>query len=183
MPAARDNTGKPDLVQMLDFGTALDDVVAVLDQGAIKYEPGNWLLGGKPDSEYLSAAMRHIGKHRRGQVYDPETGVKHLASAAWNLLAALGLNYGAFPSIDPNFDQEAYVAKHTTPPAPPLSAFIEEHQRRVRPYGREYYVDKLIHPSGLWEVELLPWPSDSRSLWISLPEDEIMCDPILDGAD
>lgn len=109
--ALRYNTGKPDISQLDLFGTALDKLAAVLDQGAIKYEPRNWLKGGKPVEEYLAAARRHHRAYVEGEVYDAESGCHHLAHCAWNYLAALRLIHDDDPAVDPEFDQAAFLAQ------------------------------------------------------------------------
>lgn len=112
MPEAlRHNTGKPQMARLFDFSVALEGIVRVLEQGAIKYEDGNWLRGGKDDEEYLSAAIRHMMKHQSGEFYDAETGCPHLSHAAWNLLALYRLNWQHNEPINPMFDQEAFKAQ------------------------------------------------------------------------
>lgn len=90
--ASRDNAGKPEMSYLLDLHKSLTEVVRVMEYGAGKYAPRNWLKGGKPDAEYLSAALRHIFRHSAESDTDPESGCLHLAHAAWNLLALLELN-------------------------------------------------------------------------------------------
>lgn len=112
--ATRFNNGKPEMSEILKFGSALVDVATVMEMGAIKYEVGNWLKGGKPDKEYLDSAMRHLMAHISGELYDQELGTKHLANAAWNLLAALLLAeelQGA--ALDPEFDLGNYIEKYS----------------------------------------------------------------------
>ena len=96
--ASRDNGGKPQLSRPLKFGSGLEAVANVMQHGAEKYAENNWLQGGKPDEEYLSAALRHIAKHQEDVRLDRpprcgESSNMHLAHAAWNLLACLRLNY------------------------------------------------------------------------------------------
>lgn len=110
--ALRFNFGKTPLSMILDFEHALHDLCEVMAQGAVKYTPKNWQLGGKPDEEYLSSAMRHMEAHASGEMYDPDIGTKHLANAAWNLLACLRNNYARLPRRDPAFDQEAFEEKY-----------------------------------------------------------------------
>ncbi len=112
MPALRDNTGKPQLSFLLDFPKAFRALTEVFQQGAIKYARDNWKLGGKPDTEYLDAALRHVFAFRSGETYASDTGNHHLAHALWNLAALIELNSGDTPTSDPEFDQEAFVAKH-----------------------------------------------------------------------
>ena len=90
-PAQRHNAGKPELGRVLKFGSALDDLAAVMARGAEKYAEDNWLIGGKPLAEYIDSATRHLRSVAVGEVYDGDLGTKHLAMAAWNCLAALRL--------------------------------------------------------------------------------------------
>lgn len=93
--AARNNSGKPELSQLHHFD--LEPLARHCSAGRQKYPDvdgvPNWTLGGKPDSEYLDAAMRHLGHHQRGQFLDAETGTPHLAAVAWNALACLTNNH------------------------------------------------------------------------------------------
>ena len=111
--ALRFNEGKPELGRLLEFGSALDKLVKVMEQGAVKYADGNWLLGGKPDREYIDSALRHMQAFSSGEDFDPDIGTHHLAHAAWNLLALLRLNLDFEPSLDPEFDQAGFVKRYT----------------------------------------------------------------------
>lgn len=95
--AARANDGKAELAtELLHFD--LEWLARHCEAGRAKYPDvegrPNWLLGGKPDAEYLNAAMRHLQKHVQGELYDRETGTAHAAAVAWNMLAMLTVNYG-----------------------------------------------------------------------------------------
>lgn len=101
--AARNNEGKPTLGQLLHFYPALVQLAAHCDAGRVKYpdlDDGrpNWTLGGKPDSEYIDAALRHLAAHVRGEELDHETGTRHLVAALWNLAAIVTLNHPDPPS-------------------------------------------------------------------------------------
>lgn len=110
--ALRDNAGKPELSYILDLRYACEALAQVFAQGAIKYARGNWQKGGKPDEEYLDAALRHMMKAQR-EVYDEETGCLHYAHAVWNLMALLELNYRRdYPALDTDFDQAAFLARY-----------------------------------------------------------------------
>lgn len=112
MVALRYNVGKTKLSKVFEFGPGLHMLIKVMEQGATKYLDGNWLKGGKPDGEYLDSAMRHIEAFMSGEFYDPDIGAAHLASAAWNLLAVLCVNYGQMDLLDPDFDQVGFVEKY-----------------------------------------------------------------------
>ena len=69
-----------------DFSQALSRVAEVTTYGAEKYTPGGWVCVPDAEARYLDAAMRHLLKSATEEV-DMETGLPHLAHAAWNLLA------------------------------------------------------------------------------------------------
>jgi hypothetical protein len=56
--------------------------------GSKKYAKNNYLKGGKPASEYVASARRHLDLAASGEKVDPE-GCDHLAHAAWNCLFLL----------------------------------------------------------------------------------------------
>lgn len=68
-------------------------VASVLTFGAKKYAPENWRLIEKPKERYMDAAMRHINAHRQGEVFDPESGLPHLACAVTSLMFVLELSH------------------------------------------------------------------------------------------
>lgn len=82
--ALRDNSGK------LEFDHIHPAMYAYLARvghvGGRKYTKGNYLKGGKPASEYINSAMRHLMKLMGGEWTDPETGCEHGAHVAWNML-------------------------------------------------------------------------------------------------
>lgn len=67
---------------------ALEEIAKVLDFGAKKYTAHNW-RGGFVWTRVLSAALRHIFSFLRGEDFDPETGLSHLAHAGCCILFAL----------------------------------------------------------------------------------------------
>lgn len=60
---------------------ALEENVKVLTFGAEKYEPDNWKHVPDGPRRYFDAAQRHMWAYKRGEMYDPETGIHHLAHA------------------------------------------------------------------------------------------------------
>ncbi len=72
------------------FPRALLAVAEVATFGAKKYERGNWLHVVNGRERYFDAAMRHILQSHIDPT-DAETGMPHMAHAAWNLLAVLEL--------------------------------------------------------------------------------------------
>lgn len=67
----------------------VEQVVKVLTHGAQKYADWNWLKVSQPNNRYFAAAMRHLVAWRRGELYDEESGLNHLAHAACCLLFLL----------------------------------------------------------------------------------------------
>jgi hypothetical protein len=64
---------------------ALEQIAAVLQFGAQKYDNHNWRKGFAW-SRPLSAALRHILAFNRGEDRDPESNLSHLAHAACCLM-------------------------------------------------------------------------------------------------
>ena len=102
--ALRDNGGKPKLMNWLLFSRSAEAMSRVLEYGEEKYAAYNYTKGGKPDEEYLSAAMRHLVKHCRyyitknkDDMYDEESGCLHVAHALWNLMMLFDYNHTDMP--------------------------------------------------------------------------------------
>lgn len=70
----------------------IEDIVKVYTQGAIKYGPNNWQNLDNGYQRYKAAAFRHILEYEKGNEFDEETGCRHLAQAAWNLIACLHIS-------------------------------------------------------------------------------------------
>lgn len=71
----------------------IEGVGRVLTFGAQKYEAENWRNFTEADFPRLvGASMRHMEKYRRGEVFDPESGLPHLAHLATNLGFLLALD-------------------------------------------------------------------------------------------
>lgn len=84
--------GKPMAGLMLtDFSRALEAVASVTTFGAGKYSPSGWLAVPEAERRYTDALCRHLLADLRGEATDAESGQPHLAHAAWNALAVLGL--------------------------------------------------------------------------------------------
>lgn len=66
---------------------AIEELAKVFTKGAEKYAPFNWMKG-MPWSKMLASMKRHIASFEKGEDFDAETGLPHMAHAAWN---ALGL--------------------------------------------------------------------------------------------
>lgn len=95
--ALRYNEGKPRLG--LIPPQIIEGLGAVLTFGAKKYGDHNWKKG-LSDENCLSSCLRHIMKYQRGEVYDEESGLHHLAHAACNLAFILYFNENNIQRID-----------------------------------------------------------------------------------
>lgn len=77
---------------------AIDELAKVFTFGADKYAVHNWLKGMNW-SKVLASLKRHINKFEKGEDFDEETGLYHMAHAAWNALALVSY-YKHFPQGD-----------------------------------------------------------------------------------
>ena len=65
---------------LLPKGT-ITEVLKVLEFGAKKYAPDNWMKVDNAQIRYYDAALRHITAWHEGEEFDQETGVSHIAHA------------------------------------------------------------------------------------------------------
>jgi len=85
----KDNEGKPPMHLIAKMYPALAEVAKLSEFGNTKYMPDSWVTANIPESEWMSALMRHTMQAASGEVKDPEHGLDHLAAVAWNALAML----------------------------------------------------------------------------------------------
>ena len=86
------DTGKPRMDFILEgMPNALLEIGKVATFGANKYAPHSWRGVEDAQCRYLAALMRHLLADARGEELDPESGLLHLAHAAWGALAILEL--------------------------------------------------------------------------------------------
>lgn len=64
-------------------------LVDVYTFGAEKYAPNTWQKLENGYERYKAALFRHILAHEQGEFRDKESGLPHLAHAAWNAVAML----------------------------------------------------------------------------------------------
>lgn len=85
--AARFNEGKIryDLIP----GYPLEQLAKVYTFGSIKYSDDNWWKAFKWRKDTFGCILRHIWKWVRGEKIDNESGLHHLAHAAWNCFALI----------------------------------------------------------------------------------------------
>ena len=70
----------------------IEDIVRVYTAGANKYGDNNWQHLDNGYQRYKAAMFRHLLEYEKGNVYDEETGCRHLAQVAWNAIAMLYLS-------------------------------------------------------------------------------------------
>ena len=58
-----------------------NEVAKVLEVGARKYAPDNWKKVPDGKRRYLAALGRHINAYRRGEIFDKDDGLHHMAHA------------------------------------------------------------------------------------------------------
>ncbi len=68
---------------------ALKRIAEVLTFGAEKYEANSWQNLPDFKNRYTAAAMRHFEAWRAGELFDPESGLPHLAHSIVNLIFLL----------------------------------------------------------------------------------------------
>lgn len=68
---------------------AVEEIVKVLEYGANKYAPDNWMKVPGAEERYWDAAMRHLIAWKKDARLDDETQLSHLAHAACCLLFML----------------------------------------------------------------------------------------------
>lgn len=91
-PGAKLDAGKPRTgLVFRGFARALQQVVNVGTYGARKYSPNGWLHVPDAIERYEDALDRHLLADKSGEELDPESGLPHLAHAAWNILALIEL--------------------------------------------------------------------------------------------
>ena len=78
---------------------ALKMVAEVFQYGAFKYAPRNWEKG-MDYSRMYSSAMRHLLAFWGGEDEDLESGLPHMAHAAWNCLCLLQYCLGNYSRFD-----------------------------------------------------------------------------------
>lgn len=60
-------------------------MIEVLEYGAKKYAPFNWMKG-LDNKEILESAQRHLARLMDGEEIDPETGISHVGHLMCNCM-------------------------------------------------------------------------------------------------
>jgi len=72
---------------------SLEQLALIYTFGAQKYEDENWRKGISW-KRVFAATMRHLWSFWKGEELDPESGLPHLAHAAWNIFSLI--NYSKY---------------------------------------------------------------------------------------
>lgn len=93
-------------------GRSLRAIGEVMAYGKIKYDAHNWRKGIS-HSRLLDAALRHLSSISDGDFIDEESGLRHLAHAATNLLFLLEMQE-THPELNDLYKKnlKSYCAKH-----------------------------------------------------------------------
>lgn len=79
-----------------DFGLIdpwfYEDLARVLTFGAKKYKPNNWQQVKNAKSRYVAALERHVNAYNKGEIFDQESGLSHMAHVAVNAMFLHYLN-------------------------------------------------------------------------------------------
>ena len=68
---------------------ALNELARVYTYGTQKYDDDNWWKGLRWKRDTFACILRHVWKWFRGEKFDDESGLHHLAHAAWNCFALM----------------------------------------------------------------------------------------------
>jgi len=114
----KDMVGSTKLMMGLVPDTISVEASLAYMEGMLKYGRANWRIAGVRASIYHDALRRHLAKWWNGEVADPKTGVKHLAS----IIACAGILLDA-ELCDQLTDDR--------PPASPISDLIDEAEKTM----------------------------------------------------
>lgn len=90
--AAKFDQDKPRMdLLLVGMPRALEAVGQVLTYGAQKYAEHSWQKVPQAQERYYAAQLRHQIAQGRGETFDPETNLPHLAHEACNVLFRLEL--------------------------------------------------------------------------------------------
>ncbi len=116
----------------------LEQLGLVCGMGAEKYGPDNWRKGYEWSKNY-GAMQRHIQAFWTGEDLDPESGLPHLAHAAWHCMVLLV------------FSTQSRFAEFDDRPDVPENAFLtQEVIERIRAYYGENAF--RVQPTMVYDV-------------------------------
>lgn len=77
---------------------AIEQLVKIFTMGSKKYEPNNWLKG-LPWMDVVASLERHLAEFKKGDDFDKESQLLHMAHVAWNAMAIVSY-YKHRPEFD-----------------------------------------------------------------------------------
>lgn len=101
-PGLKFDAGKPPM-ELLDR-YAMEEIAKVLQFGASKYGRDNW-RNDIQVSRLIGAALRHIYAYADGEVFDPESGLPHLAHAGCCVMFCLWMHANR-PEFDDRWSRQ-----------------------------------------------------------------------------
>ena len=115
---------------------ALEELVRVYSFGAAKYDQDQWRLG-MSWRRVFAAIMRHTWAWMRGEDRDSESGLPHLAHAAWGCFTLLAYGKGGLGQ-----DDRPVVSMAMVQPSP-STLFTEEESAALNAAMTKSDVDEL----------------------------------------
>lgn len=142
----KDDAGKPrPTLVMRTMANALQQVLAVAEYGARKYSPDNWLQVPDAAQRYTDAMLRHQQAHLRGEALDPESGLPHMAHAAWCALAVLELGARGGEAADLTAVEFKTVARQLRKDVAAVATDLREVNRQLR---KDPEVRRILNTHG-----------------------------------
>ena len=142
----KDDAGKPrPTLVMRTMANALQQVLAVAEYGARKYSPDNWLQVPDAVQRYTDAMLRHQQAHLRGEALDPESGLPHMAHAAWCALAVLELGARGGEAADLTAVEFKTVARQLRKDVAAVATDLREVNRQLR---KDPAVRRILNTHG-----------------------------------
>ncbi len=145
------DNGKPEFSLLPPW--ALESVAKVLTFGAQKYDVDNWKYVENGAQRYKNAAMRHLNDYMKGEKFDQETGLNHLAHAVCCLMFMLDADESGIPLAKAmgsgttiKFDVPAVNYVFSTPPTP----VTETENTRI---DSPFFSTSMTHDMMNWEVK------------------------------
>jgi len=130
----------------------IEEVGRVLTFGANKYAPNAWRKAKEEDyGRFVGAAMRHLEAYRKGEYFDPESGLPHLAHAATNLgfLLALDKKNKHYAGADIAKSSDVFVSEDE------VNKLCSKLAAHIRTYSFDRVVLHYIPASGKYVADKL----------------------------
>lgn len=100
---------KPDMDLLSPY--AIEKIAQVMTFGKKKYGANNW-RNGIVYSRLLAAVHRHLNAYRKGETFDPETGLSHISHALCGLMMISEFEETR-PDLDDRYFKNPAIVKAT----------------------------------------------------------------------